>query len=364
MLEARIKGEGPFRLVLDSGASGTVIEAELARSLGLDVEGASTRRSTSVNSEVTIAQIRGGVEFGVAPGLDVHIPYVYAAPVTSASRIMIGEHIDGIIGSELFFRYVVEVDYEAKELTIHDPDTYRYEGDGTTFDLTFATPGERLPFVKAALVNGERRLDTEVLVDSGGQTMGTVGLSSRQDWNRLLSDEQAVVEVLGATGLSDEVEGTTHDAFATVMSSLSIGEFELAQPLVAFSPGGPSIPLIGATVLHRFTAIFDYSRKQLILEPNGAFDAPFGSDQSGLTLVNSGSPDDGLRILFVAPGTPADEIGLTTRDVILEIDGQAVDEVGLNEVRSMLSQSGVFRLLVQRGGEEKEVALRTRPLFR
>jgi hypothetical protein len=43
--------------------------------------------------------------------------------------------IDGVLGSEFFERFVVEIDYDKKRLIIYDPKTYHYHGKGRSYRL-------------------------------------------------------------------------------------------------------------------------------------------------------------------------------------------------------------------------------------
>lgn len=364
VIEAKIDGQGPFRFFLDSGASGTVIDTGLAERIGLDLVSEQTRRSTAAGSEVTYSQIRGGIDVELAPGFEVYVKHAIAAPFTDVSRVMVGEHFDGVLGSAFFFQYVIEADYAKREVVFHDSSRYRYDGDGAVLDLEFPARMPRMPLIRATLVNGENRLeDFQILVDSGGQTMGTASVETRRQWDDLITPANRIVEVMGATGLSNEAEGTTHEAFATQMDRLILGPFEFERPLVSYSAGGPSFAVMGATLLHRFTVIFDYERKRLILEPNAEIDKPLLAESSGVMFVNSRDVDGAFEVLFVSDGTPGQEAGLSRGDMILAVDDVPASEIGLNEARMMFCEKATYRLEVQRDGRTRETVLETRALY-
>jgi hypothetical protein len=44
--------------------------------------------------------------------------------------------VDGLVGLDLFLKYVVEIDYAAKQLTLYDPRSYVYSGAGDSVPLT------------------------------------------------------------------------------------------------------------------------------------------------------------------------------------------------------------------------------------
>ena len=149
----------------------------------------------------------------------------------------------------------------------------------------------------------------------------------------------------------------------TRMDRLILGPFEFENPRVSYSAGGPGIAVMGASLLHRFTAIFDYSRQRLILEPNADFDKPPTFDHSGAFFAMSDAGDGTFEVFFVADGTPAQEAGLVRGDLIQAVDGVPTSQIRLNDARAMFGQSEKFRLKVQRGGQSLETVLEMRSLF-
>jgi membrane-associated protease RseP (regulator of RpoE activity) len=68
---------------------------------------------------------------------------------------------------------------------------------------------------------------------------------------------------------------------------------------------------------------------------------------------------DGLLVLRVAPGTPADRAGLRPGDVVIRTNGRALDSVA--ELRALLAQPDTpLELEVVRKGRSREITLRSR----
>lgn len=364
VLEVRIRDQGPLRFMLDTGSPSSVIDTDVAKRIGLETGSANTRRGTAAGSQVTAASVKGGVDFQLAPGFVVHVDKVIAAPFTQSGKIMIGEHFDGILGSAIFHQFVVEVDYAKRMLTLHNAARYRYDGAGSVIDLDFPSHNPRQSFIRVSIVNGDRRLDDfPISVDSGGSLMGTASVARRIEWDALITPDNRIINVLSATGLSNSAEGTTHDAFVTRMNLLTLGPFEFENPLVSYSAGGPGFASMGASLLHRFTVVFDYSRKRMILEPNVNFDKPPMVDQSGALLVASASGDGKLEVWFVSEGTPAHEAGLARGDVIQAVDGVPTSDIQLNDARLMFCRAATYRLDVWREGRRFEVVMETQSLY-
>ena len=364
VLEVRIGESEPLRFGLDSGATSTIIDTEVAKRLELPLESASTSRGTAAGSRITISPVKGGVTFSLTPELEISVPEVIAAQFKQTAKVLIGEDLDGILGSEIFRQFTVEVDYARDRITFHEPERYEYSGEGSVHALVFPDDMPALPFTDITVENGERKLERlSTLVDSGGMTMGTLGIGVRSNWDRLITPKNRLVPILGATGISDTPEGTTHEAWMTRMSGFSLGPHSFERPFVSQSGGGPRIPLFGATLLHRFTAVFDYERARLILEPNSEFDDEFPVDRSGLTLVADREDPSFLSVLFVSEGLPGAALGIRKDDRILSIAGTPVENLGLAQAREILCRPGRVELIYEHGEERHEKVLDVEVLF-
>jgi C-terminal processing protease CtpA/Prc len=118
---------------------------------------------------------------------------------------------------------------------------------------------------------------------------------------------------------------------------------------------------IGGEILRRFKLIFDYSRRQLVLEPNGSISDPFEADMSGLSLSAHGDGFQTVRCDNVDPGSPAAEAGIVPGDILQAIDGQPVVGAMLPRLHELLRVDGkTYALQIQRGDQRLEVRLTTR----
>ena len=363
LVEARVEGSEPLVFAIDSGASGVVLERSMAERLKLRMGSERRGGRTSQGGKLT---------FRVAPAAtfafgdyEVELPNVLAAPCLGMSRTMIGESLYGILGHTFLERHVMEVDYARGEVVLHDPQTYRYDGDGTALPLEFESSFADLPFTHVAVEapSGERTR-VRVLVDSAGSVMGTLGLGTPSTWDAVVPDDAPRVPTLGATGLADTAAETMHTAFVTRLHRVHFGPYAIERPTVGCSSrAGPDIDLFGADALRRFRAVFDYERARLILEPGPDFDEPTRADCSGMMLIASEDDVDVRVVAFVTPDAPAAEAGLEVDDQILEIDGRDASARALHATRELFFEPREFALKVRRGDEVFTTTLRARELL-
>ncbi len=155
------------------------------------------------------------------------------------------------------------------------------------------------------------------------------------------------------------------------LESLKIGGFTMSDVVTGLSddaggafPNADEAGSIGGDLLRRFTATFDYSRQEMILEPNARFSEPFEYDMSGMFLSAVEPEFSRFRIQRLVENSPAAEAGLSEGDIITAFDGRPSSDFTLNEVRRLFLQEGKsWTLEVQRGEETRTVELKLRRLI-
>src|SRR6185295_4994239 len=133
-LRARINNSQPMWFVLDSGASSPFfIDARRAQDLGLKLQGPISRGGGAGPSRYTVAET-SGLTISIAD-----LEYIgQSAAVIALDSIeaQVGRPLDGLVGLDLFTRYVVEIDYLDSKIMLFDAEAYTYTGDGESIPLT------------------------------------------------------------------------------------------------------------------------------------------------------------------------------------------------------------------------------------
>lgn len=354
-LRVRVNGSEPLWFGLDTGASGTVINTATAEALGLKMEGSG--RTTGAGGQVQSSSVRGvRLDIGSArlESLDA-----MTLALTSIENAM-GHRMDGILGSEFFRRYVVELDYERLLIHLYEPAGFVYQGRGESLPLTFAL---NHPYVHAKVaMPGREPVEGKFVLDTGSN-FPLILLDSFVREKRLAESLTKTLKVMGR-GVGGEVSmpvGRT--------GRLMLGSFSLEQPVTSFPQTGwfareGAAGNIGSAVLRRFKVTFDYSRSRMFLEPNRLYPEPFEYDMSGLQFVTESPSFKTVTILRVLSDSPAAEAGLRQGDQIVSIEGRPVTDIKLAALREMLRQPDRrYALQVRRGAETVSAELRTRRLI-
>ena len=354
-LAVRANGSKPLSFGLDTGAFASVINTSVARQLGLKTGSQGVGigaggRVTSVNlPDITL-------DIGGALLKDLDLSAMDLVSIENS----LGRTMDGILGYELFRRYVVEIDYESKEITLYEPADFVYVGRGESLPLNFY---HRHPYVRAKVaLPGIEPVEGEFVIDLGSN-FPVILLPSFVEHNNLKASLPPTITTFGR-GVGGEIRMPLGRA-----SALQLGGLKIERPVTAFPSEGTfgeqgKAGNIGSAVLRRFKVIFDYSRSQMILEPNKHFSDPFEHDMSGLSLVTESPAFNVVRVNRVLAQSPGTEAGIKQGDEIVSVSGRPVTDQKLVELREMLRQPGkTFFLKVKRGAELISVELKTRRLI-
>src|ERR1700682_1334230 len=117
VIQVKVNNSRPLSFILDTGDKFAIIDLERAKELGLSLQG--ELRVAGAGSESPTGAFVRNSTFTI-PGLGgFSQPVNIALPVRNLAPRM-GQDFDGILGSEFIKEFVVELDYQARVLKLHD----------------------------------------------------------------------------------------------------------------------------------------------------------------------------------------------------------------------------------------------------
>lgn len=338
ILDARING-APATLALDTGSSMCSLDREWATALGLE-PGQPANAVGTDSVSISLATMDS-----LVLGPDVGLRNVPAAlvPLRDVSATL-GQVIHGTVGWPLFMQYVVEIDYAARVVLLHDPSTFAYHGAGERIPVDLS---RRVPVLRAEFVANGTNIPVRLLLDLG--TGGYASVLTKPFVDRHVESLTAgpCTERLLGAGVGGSVHGRV-----TALSALHLGSLQVPNPYVAVPANDRGFfgatwvdGTLGAPVLSRTRLILDYAHHEVIIEPVTAMDAPFPFDKSGLSFRADGPNLDTVVIDEVAAGSPAARAGIAVGDVLRSVNGHSISGASIDWVAEVLTQAGAIHSL-------------------
>jgi hypothetical protein len=254
-IPVRLNGSRPLSFVLDTASTKMIVDRTLATSLGLKAGGSGSLQGAGAG--------RIPIEFihNVSIGLpDIESTgYEFSTADLQPLETSLGVRVDGILGYELFSRFVVTVDYKAKTMTLNSPGAFPISNAAQEIPIELR---DKWAFVKAELVfPGSVTVQDAFLIDTGS--------SDAVDHPIVMKLENRVPATSGV-GLGAKIQGATARA-----TFFRLGRYSITAPTVSCCGASDATSkLIGNEVLQRFTVIFDYPSSRIFIEPNSYFEEP------------------------------------------------------------------------------------------
>jgi hypothetical protein len=337
-VQARVNGSDPLWFLLDTGSARSFLDPGEIQPLGL--------RSAEKGKETTFDR-DALVEVA---GLQLANQTFSIAPV----RIPVAHPVSGILGAPFFQHAVVSIDYASSSLVLSSPNGYRYSGPGTAVALDLS---QEVPVVSARLTVGSRGPFTVRLrVDTGEAWPLRIDRPFARAKQLLTGGIHRPEASAGAAGEASFPAGRAR--------LLQLGPFLFRDEIAAFPDDTlPAAPrpawdgILGAALLNRFRVTFDYSRKQMILEPTEMLGVSFDYELAGVQVVADGKL---FKVVGVQSGTPGGYVGFQPGDVILSMDGRTAAGMTLLQVRQGFRQDGEKHTVeIQRGRDRLLIQMPT-----
>ena len=326
LLAGAVNGH-PANIVLDTGAEVSIIDQAFAEQIGLQSAGEVSVHGLAGTDQVYFAR---NLEFEIG-NLRIRCPRV--AVVDFSPFASISSRVpSALLGAEVFVETVVDIDYPNQRMAFRSAEDFQYDGPGETL-ATKALDQHR--HALSASVEGHPL--AWYLIDTGGDF--TVSIYPKlADRQKLLKDRRPTSAWI-SMGIGGLIQETTAS-----LERFSVGGLQLSDVPVSFledSDGRLAAAdhdgIVGSAVLKRFRILFDLGHDRLHLEADrNALEREFTRNQVGLAALPQ---EASLRVLFVAPGSPAQDAGWREGMLLTQVDGQSGTGVELRARLRALSKA-------------------------
>ncbi len=342
-VEGVVNGDRRGRFLVDTGGVNLLTDTAAAR-FGIEPEGAIQGRGAGEGTvDVGVAKLES-FTFGA---VTLRRPTFFVLPLGEVMAVE-GVDFDGLIGFEVFKRFVVEIDYAGRRLTLTRPEAFEYRGKGQTVPFRF---DDRTPVVEGSVAS----LPGTFSIDTGSRsTLDLFGpFVAAHDLDTRLGSR---FEALTGWGVGGGVRSKVAPGTAIRIGGVEVPDVVVTLSLQREGPFADQYLAgnIGGGVLKRFTVTFDYRNKVMILEPNRQFGTPEPYDRAGMWVNRAG---DAFEVVDVVHGGAAAKAGIRVGERIVACDGKPATELPLTLLRERFRREPpgtAFELaVVSRSGEER-----------
>ncbi|MFC2125322.1 aspartyl protease family protein [Bacteroidota bacterium] len=266
-------------------------------------------------------------------------------------RNYLGTEVHGIIGWDIFNRFVVEFDYVNEVMILHEPKSYKPRNRYSSFPIIIE---DTKPYLITKIqVNDSTTLPAKLMIDTGASH--AIMLNRRGETEILMPDHSIHADL--GRGLGGKITGQIGR-----ISQIEIGDF-IFNDLIASFPDPESYPdtisfanrngTLGGEILTRFSVIFDYHKKTIYLKKSSGFKKSFEFNMSGLTVSAKGDGLNTFSVELVRENSPADKVDIREGDVITSINGYQNEDVTLNQIYQLFNskEGKSIRLGITRKGK-------------
>lgn len=358
IIPVSINGSDTLSFIVDTGVRNTIlIEKSVADALALEYERTINILGAASN-QVVIGHIVSKVRFQSA-GLtgEIHSLLVIDEDFLRLENYF-GRKIHGIIGYDLFRRFIVKINYETKKLKLYEPENYTPSRSYTriVFDLDNGKP-----YVDALLtIDDSTQVNSRLMIDLGASHSSLLELNTKDS---LKLPEKYITSSLGR-GLGGNIEG-----YKARIDRIDIGKFNFQEVIVSYADPTSFLDsashanrngTLGGEILSRFHVIFSYPDNAMYLKKNKNYHTPFEYNLCGITLMVVEMDFNAYLVDEVAPGSPADLAGVKPGDFLREVNHIPAHQLGYDEITGIFHSrpNRTVKLLLNREGKDIRVKVR------
>lgn len=263
-------------------------------------------------------------------------------------RNYLGSDVHGILGYELFSRFVIKIDYEHKVLVIQNPAKFVPK---RKYEMLPITVEDTKPYVSATVqLNDSTRSVVKLLIDSGAGH----GLILEPESSTSIDVPTKHINSIIGRGLGGIITGQIGR-----IGLLELGKYKIPEVITNFPDPNSYMDsiknnrtifrngAIGGEILSRFTVIFNFPYGKIYFKKNASYKKKFYFNQSGLTVKAEGVSLRRFKIMDVRTNSTAEKADIKAGDVILMINNISPGGLELNNINALLNSKPGKRISMQ-----------------
>lgn len=352
VIPIRLNGVIPLNFVVDTGVRSSIITEKLVT----DILRLPYSRKITVNGPgdyvILEAYVVNMVDIVMEGAVGSDQSILVLEEDYLQLRNYLGTEVHGMIGYDLFNRFVVEMDYSRRVMILHEP---KYFTPPRRFKVIDMTVEDTKPYMRANIIlNDSTKVNGKFMVDTGASH--AIMLNEQSDPRIKVPTKYLKMDI--GRGLGGAISGKIG-----IIDEINFDKFAFEDVIASF-PDPEAYPdtlglvyrngTIGGELLSRFNVIFDYFRNKIYLKKNVFYKKDFGFNMSGVTVIAEGDQLSTYRVTEIRKNSPAEKIDIRPNDYIIEINGIGTDNLTLNDIYKVFNykEGKKVRLIISRNGEK------------
>ncbi|MGI9542801.1 MAG: aspartyl protease family protein, partial [Cyclobacteriaceae bacterium] len=341
----------PLKFVLDTGVRTSILTDRTFSDL----------LNISYNREIPLtgADMERQVIAHVANGISLKLPGVVGSGQALLVleedylqlRNYLGADVHGILGYELFSRFIVKINYQTNIITLYEPYSFKPKRSYKSLAISIE---DTKPYIETSLTMLDGTdIKAKLMLDTGASHSLLLDYNSSEAMNL---PEKKLRSNLGR-GLGGSIDG-----YIGRVASVRVGKYEFEGPIASFPDAGNfdqifartgRLGTMGGGIFSRFNVIFDYFNGYFYFSKSTNFNQKFDYNMSGLEIRASGLKLNEFMVEQIRKESPAEEIGFQIGDKLLRINGNYCDRMKLGEINNFFRRkhNKKMTVIVDRDGE-------------
>jgi predicted aspartyl protease len=245
-----------------------------------------------------------------------------------------GIDVHGIIGYELFNRYIIQIDYDNLIMTFYEPGEFTPNRRFQALDMPII--GSK-PYVHASVrQKNNQTVSGLFLLDTGASL--AVSLDQEADDSIYIPEPKVNVSLGRAIG--GDLEGALSRS-----NALNLGELQFKDVLTSYPDAGEYYDLlkvegrigsIGGNIFARSQVVFDYFSQKLYITKGKEYKRKFEYNMSGIEFKAEGNDLRTFVVKSILEDSPADHAGIQPGDRVISVNGTQARYFNLSQLAALM----------------------------
>lgn len=267
----------------------------------------------------------------------------------------LGHNVQGILGFELFSRFIIDINYKRQTMTLYEPEAFEklHIERKKKFYAIPITVEDTKPYcyTKVTYYNGPT-VTTKLMLDTGASHAVLLDENSNED---IQIPENNIYSNLGR-GLAGDINGKI-----ARLAQFDMGPFQFNDVITIFPEKSFYMQsyrrvyrngTLGGGILSRFRVIFNFMDGYIYLKKNSSYRNGFDYNMSGVIILAKGLYLNSFEIVEVRENSEAEDADIKPGDLIIRINNHPTHSLELGEINGVFNSkpNRTIRLDLYRDG--------------